>query len=270
MDLVLKFFDRWLLTPYVYPAWFEENDWRRQSLSLFFITMTSGPILYFALAGFSYFFVFDHRLMKHKLFLPNQVKKEIYSSLRSMPGLILLSMPFLMLQVRHCTKLYTGINGWRGWVALPVSVAWFVIFTDCLIYWIHFYLHHPRVYKHLHKEHHLWKVPTPFASYAFNPVDAFLQASPYYIYTLLFPMHKVLFLVFFLLVNVWTVSIHDGNYKVPHLLEPFVNGSAHHSDHHLYYSYNYGQYLTLWDKLCNTYRQPSVGDMNQDDGNKTG
>lgn len=257
MDLVLEFFDRYLLTPYVYPAWVKENDWRRQTLSIYMIVLISGIFVYFLVSGFSYYFVFDHRLMKHRLFLPNQVKLEILYSLKSLPFQVLFATPFYMLQIRNWTKLYTGIEGLKGWLALPVSVVGFLLFTDCLIYWLHRYLHHPRVYKYIHKDHHLWKVPTPFASFAFHPFDAFLQSCPYYLYTMIFPLHKGLFLLFYIFVLIWTVSIHDGDYRIPNSLEPFVNGSAHHTDHHLFYNYNYGQYFTLWDKVCSTYKTPS-------------
>lgn len=27
--------------------------------------------------------------------------------------------------------------------------------------------------------------------------------------------------------------------------------------HHLYFNYNYGQFTTLWDRLCGSYRQPN-------------
>merc|ERR1711871_1692136 len=64
-------------------------------------------------------------------------------------------------------------------------------------------------------------------------------------------------LTLFILVNVWTISIHDAHYAVPSALKHIVNGSAHHTDHHLYYSYNYGQYFTLWDYVGGSYRNPS-------------
>lgn len=133
----------------------------------------------------------------------------------------------------------------------------FILFTDCLIYWIHRGLHIPWVYRRLHKPHHLWKVPTPFASHAFHPLDGFLQGLPYHIYVFLFPMNQYLFLVMFIFVNFWSVSIHDGNFKVPQILKPVVNGAAHHTDHHLYYNYNYGQFFTLWDRIGGSFRSPS-------------
>ena len=70
-------------------------------------------------------------------------------------------------------------------------------------------------------------------------------------------MHKFNYLLLYVFVNIWTVSIHDGDYRVPMILQPFINGSAHHMDHHLFYNYNYGQYFTLWDRLGNSFKYPS-------------
>ena len=101
------------------------------------------------------------------------------------------------------------------------------------------------------------QVPTPFASHAFHPIDGFLQSVPYHLYVFLFPMHKFTYLMLYIAVNIWTVSIHDGDYRVPDALQPIINGSAHHMDHHLFYNYNYGQYLTLWDRIGGSFKSPS-------------
>nr|KAF6404046.1 sterol-C5-desaturase [Molossus molossus] len=110
---------------------------------------------------------------------------------------------------------------------------------------------------HVHKPHHVWKVPTPFASHAFHPVDGFLQSLPYHIYPFVFPLHKVVYLGLYILVNIWTISIHDGDFRVPRILRPFINGSAHHTDHHMFFDYNYGQYFTLWDRIGGSFKNPS-------------
>lgn len=119
------------------------------------------------------------------------------------------------------------------------------------------WLHIPFIYKRIHKPHHRWLVPSPFASHAFHPIDGFAQSSPYHVFAFLFPIHKLLYLGLFLFVNFWTISIHDGEYHVPRLLEPFVNGSAHHMDHHLYFTCNYGQFFTLWDRIGGSFQYPT-------------
>lgn len=89
-------------------------------------------------------------------------------------------------------------------------------------------------------------------------MDGFLQGFPYHLYPFLFPLHKVLYLALYVFVNIWTISIHDGNYRVPAALTSVINGAAHHTDHHLFFEYNYGQYFTLWDRLGGSYRHPSA------------
>ncbi|XP_051959741.1 lathosterol oxidase-like [Xyrauchen texanus] len=69
---------------------------------------------------------------------------------------------------------------------------------------------------------------------------------------------EVLYLALYVFVNIWTVSIHDGDYRIPSLFENVINGSAHHTDHHLFFDHNYGQYFTLWDRLGSSYRYPSA------------
>lgn len=39
--------------------------------------------------------------------------------------------------------------------------------------------HHPSIYKFVHKPHHKWIVPTPYAALAFHPVDGYAQSLPY-------------------------------------------------------------------------------------------
>ena len=197
--------------------------------------------------------------MKHPLILKNQVRLEICYASKSIPIMAIFTVPLFMLELYGYSRLYMNTSfraAELGFIAL--SAFSFLMFTDGAIYWIHRFLHHKHVYKYIHKPHHWWKVPTPFASHAFHPVDGFLQSVPYHIYPFIFPLHKVLYLVLFIFVNVWTVSIHDGDYRVPSLLKPFINGSAHHTDHHLYYKYNYGQFFTLWDRIGGSFRYPSA------------
>ena len=258
MDLVLDFLDSTFLTAYVYPSSLPEDNILRQALTLTGLFCFGGMLMYLSIACLSYYILFDHTLKEHPLYLKNQVRLEITYACKSIPFMSLLTVPIMLAEVRGYSRLYMGIEGMRGWAFIGLTIIAFLMFTDCLIYWIHRFLHSPFLYKNVHKGHHKWKVPTPFASHAFHPVDGWLQSLPYHIYPFFFPLHKVLYLVLFVFVNVWTISIHDGDYRVPQLLKPFVNGSAHHTDHHLYYLYNYGQFFTLWDRIGGSFRYPSA------------
>uniref|UniRef100_A0AAY5EJ86 Fatty acid hydroxylase domain-containing protein n=1 Tax=Electrophorus electricus TaxID=8005 RepID=A0AAY5EJ86_ELEEL len=254
MDLVLNVSDYYVFTPYVYPSSWPEDEPLRQIIGLLVVTNFSAALLYLGLAALSYYFIFDHNLMKHPQFL--EVRTILFTSILSN------SIPTVALffaEVRGYSKLYDNVSeSPLGWPGLVFSMLSFLFFTDMCIYWIHRFLHHKLIYKRFHKPHHIWKIPTPFASHAFHPVDGFLQGLPYHIYPFLFPLHKILYLVLYVFVNIWTISIHDGDYRVPGLLEQIINGAAHHTDHHLFFDFNYGQYFTLWDRIGGSYRHPAA------------
>lgn len=259
MDIVLQYADSRVLTPYVYPAWWAEDDPVRQTLSLLLVTNLGGVAIYLIFATLSYYLVFDHKLMSHPQFLENQVRKEIKYAVQSMPWISIPTVALFLLEVRGYSRLYDSLdNSAFGLLGVLFSMMSFLFFTDMVIYWIHRILHHKSIYKTLHKPHHKWKVPTPFASHAFHPIDGFMQSLPYHIYPFLFPLHKGVYLGLYIFVNIWTVSIHDGDYRVPQILRNVINGSAHHTDHHLYFECNYGQYFTLWDRLGGSYKHPSA------------
>lgn len=259
MDLVLNVADDYVLTPYVYPMSWPEDGALRQIISLLVLTNLGATVLYLGLGVFSYYLIFDHKLMKHPQFLENQVWREIKYAMTSLPCISIPTVALFFFEVRGYSKLYDNVSDTpMGWPGIFFSMMSFLLFTDMCIYWTHRFLHHKRIYKHFHKPHHVWKIPSPFASHAFHPVDGFLQGLPYHIYPFLFPLHKVLYLGLYVFVNIWTISIHDGDYRVPGPLIKAINGAAHHTDHHLFFDYNYGQYFTLWDRLGGSYRYPSA------------
>lgn len=239
---------------YTFGSFLSRSNLIRESVSIFVITAIFGWLLYFIVATFSYYFVFDKTIFNHPRYLKNQVSLEIWRATTAIPVMVLLTVPFFIAELNGFSKLYLPVNEETGgWKAIMWQVPKFILFTDCGIYFIHRWLHWPAVYKKLHKPHHKWIVCTPFASHAFHPVDGWFQSLPYHLYPLLFPLHKVSYLALFTFVNFWTVMIHDGQYMSN---DPVVNGTACHTVHHLYFNYNYGQFTTLWDRLGASYRRP--------------
>ena len=98
----------------------------------------------------------------------------------------------------------------------------------------------PRIPAKAHTDVRL-TVPTPFASHAFHPLDGYAQSVPYHLFIYLFPLHRKLYLGLFIFVNFWTILIHDSDMITGHPLEKVINGPAHHTLHHIYFTVNYGQ-----------------------------
>lgn len=259
MDVVVPWVDENILEPSVYKfldtPYLERGSMTRDALAVWFITSGGGAIMYFVFATLSYLLIYDKSQEQDKRFLKHQKLKEIGVALSSIPIMGVISLPFFVGEVWGYSRLYHNVDDW-GVPFLLFSIVSFLLFTDCLIYWIHRGLHYRWFYSYLHKPHHWWKVPTPYASHAFHPIDGFLQSFPYHVYVYLFPLHKWTFIALFIAVNFWTISIHDGDYRVPPLLAKIVNGAAHHTVHHLEFNYNYGQFFTLWDIIGGSYRKP--------------
>ncbi|ODV92483.1 hypothetical protein CANCADRAFT_30630 [Tortispora caseinolytica NRRL Y-17796] len=225
----------------------------REFISLFLIVWIFGFVLYSSVATCSYFLLFDKDTFNHPRFLKNQVRKEITVAMGAMPIMSLLTVPWMLAEIHGYSNLYWGLpkNGWKG---LLLEYPAFIMFTDFGVYLIHRGLHHKSVYKTLHKPHHKWIMPTPFASHAFHPLDGYFQSLPYHIYPFLFPLNKLSYLFLFSFVNLWSVTIHDGEFLAAGVI---INGAANHTIHHLYFNYNYGQFTTLWDRIGGSYRQPT-------------
>lgn len=179
---------------------------------------------------------------------------EIAQAAVALPFMALLTAPCFAAEVRGYAKLYDAPSdapfSAYNWLQFP----FFILFTDFFIYWIHRGLHHPMVYKKLHKPHHKWIMPTPYASHAFHPLDGFAQSIPYHVFPFIFPLQKFAYIALFGFINIWTILIHDGEYIAN---SPIINGAACHSAHHIFFRVNFGQFTTLWDRVGGTYRQPS-------------
>ncbi|KAJ3502712.1 hypothetical protein NM208_g16666 [Fusarium decemcellulare] len=228
-------------------AWDRDNP-LRQALTLIF-----GLAVYFIVATLSYIFIFDKRTFNHPRFIKNQVRLEMIQANKAMPVMALITAPLFLLEVRGYGKLYDtteeGPGIWYDFCQFPL----FLLFTDFCIYWAHRWLHLPMVYKYLHKPHHKWIMPTPFASHAFHPLDGFTQSLPYHIFPFIFPLQKMAYVALFVFVNLWSVMIHDGEYLTNN---PVINGAACHSLHHSRFEVNYGQFFTAFDRMGGTYRMP--------------
>lgn len=238
-----------------------QHDFIRVFVLYWIILVIGGALLYFLASGLSYYVIFKlfpNQLLDEddKKVKPDQIKMEIITSLRGIPTVSALTAVMYMIHWAGYGRLYSSISDY-GWFYLISSLVGFLLFTDCLIFFIHYALHWKPLYDRFHVTHHSFKYPTPFAAIAFDPYDGFAQSFPYHLYTLLFPFWNWAYLGMFVFVQVWTISIHDRVSFAP--LDGIINGSAHHRGHHYYYRFNYGQYTTIWDRLMGTHREWNGG-----------
>ncbi|CDF39221.1 unnamed protein product [Chondrus crispus] len=239
----------------VYPCEGPMTLLRRICITWLFLYLGS-LVVYFLFATLDY--LIYHKLLARQI-LPDgydktvEIRREIYMSVTSLAIMAGLSVPGEILVHLGYSKVYTD-PAEHGYVYLCMSPILFIAFSDCLIYFLHRGLHHPRLYKHIHKPHHSFINTTPFAAFAFHPLDGYTQGMPYQIFVFLFPFHSAAHLISLIFVSMWTINIHDrATFGIPG-----VNGAAHHTIHHTTFKSNYGQYFTLWDKICGTFKDPRL------------
>jgi Delta7-sterol 5-desaturase len=218
-------------------------------------------ILSLRFPGLDYFYFFYLKREKYfPKFVPDWVmqRKEIKWTMYSIGGNAFFHAACHMMIHHGWTRVYFNFSD-HSLAHMILSVVGLFFFTEFGVYWAHRSLHEVKwMYVHLHKPHHLFLLPTPFASLAFHPVDSFLQFFPYHVYLFLVPMHAAIYLLALGAIMLWAVAIHDRLTYVP---DGLVLSTGYHTVHHYRNhgsgkGYNYGQYTVMFDWLFGTLKKP--------------
>lgn len=226
-------------------------------LNVFLSLLIGGAISYFSVSGLSYwyFFVFRHdKYHPSYKAKPEEIRAQIKWGVYGTIGNAILTAPFHWGIAHGYSQAY--------WNPLELGIPWliasfliYLAFTETWIYWAHRALHTKWMYKYLHKPHHKWRATTSWASMAFHPLDSFLQAVPHHLAVFLLPVNGYIYMAMLVFVMLWSVIIHD---RVSIVKWSVINYTGHHTLHHWFFTCNYGQFFTFWDKAMGTWRDPEA------------
>jgi len=156
------------------------------------------------------------------------------------------------------TTFYTRIDQ-HGWVYFFLAFPLMFIIHDTYFYWMHRLMHHKKIFRLFHLVHHQSINPSPWAAYAFHPLEAVIEVGIYPLFLFTLPIHYLHFFIFFLLSLIYNVYGHLGFELYPkgfsnNRVGKWINTSVNHNQHHQYFKGNYGLYFLFWDRMMGTIR----------------
>jgi Delta7-sterol 5-desaturase len=171
------------------------------------------------------------------------------------------------------TLMYNDISDY-GIPYFIISVFMMLLLHDTYFYWTHRLMHHKKVFPIFHKVHHLSNNPSPWAAFAFHPLEAVIEGGIILLIVFVIPVHLSAVLIFLIAMTVMNVIGHLGFEIYPknflkHSLGKLNNTATHHNMHHRLVNCNYGLYFNWWDKWMGTNHKDYKNEFEAVVGNKT-
>src|SRR5688572_3692094 len=181
----------------------------------------------------------------------HQIKREIkWAFLSSIVFTVLCTISLLLYQY-NLTAIYTQVDEYSA-IYFVLSPVLILGLYETYYYWLHRWMHTPRIFKIVHKVHHESLKPTVFTAFSFHPLEAFLQFLFFLLIIIIIPIHFTRLGFAFAILTACAV-ISDGGFEIysAGITKHFI-GATHHCRHHRDFRKNFGLTFTWWDKLMNT------------------
>ncbi len=220
---------------------------------------------YFLVAGL--FFLFYYVIFRQRWVLkkiqPKFPKRkdylrEIIYSLISMGIFALIAWLVIRTPFSQFTLRYESIETY-GWTYWGFSIILMILLHDTYFYWTHRAIHHPKIFRKIHAIHHKSQNPSPWAAFAFHPIEGIITAAVIVPISLFIPFHTSSLIIFLFFMIVYNAYGHLGYELYPKnfpetIIGKWINTSISHNQHHEKFNGNYGLYFLFWDRWMGTLR----------------
>jgi lathosterol oxidase len=214
-------------------------------------SLISNAFLYLFSIGF-YLFV-DKTCRKNKIQTTDHpfLKSDLYLS-------------FLTL-ILNSVVMLIGVFLWKlGWITLDesktvllllIEIIAIILVMDLLMYVFHYLVHHPFIYKILHKKHHEHTSTNFLSLFVLHPFET-LGFGLMMIFVFMWYDFSIFSITIYLFINlIWGTVGHLNREFFPKWTEQLYLGSTKfHNQHHLNEQKNFGFYTVIWDRMFGTYK----------------
>jgi lathosterol oxidase len=187
----------------------------------------------------------------------DQIKREVLLSLSTVAIFSVGATILFELYKPGHTAIYTNFHDYPLWY-LPVSLVLCALAHDTYFYWTHRFMHWQPVFKYFHVGHHKSIAPTPWAIFAFQPLEAITQFIGIMAIVIFMPLHPLVILGFLWWDTIVNTAGHTGYEVVPKVVSrrpvmKLFNTVTHHDHHHTNMKVNFGSFFNMWDRLMGTF-----------------
>jgi Delta7-sterol 5-desaturase len=229
----------------------------------FFVLLLIINARYFFVSGVFYGLFYFWRADKwttrkigKKKYSRKQFRREISWSVINSVSFAITGTIILWLWQQGYTRIYDDPFKYTLlWI--PASLAISLLIDETYYYWIHRLMHHPVIFKKIHRIHHQSNITSPWTASAFHPLEGLLLAVVLPVTLMIVPMHPVAILTQLTVMTISSVinhldiEVYPANFN-RHKIGRWLIGATHHSLHHKQFKYNFGLYFTFWDKWKKT------------------
>lgn len=215
-------------------------------------------LVYFVIASVAYRFLWEDQTgrFRHKMIQPDNRRRanpfrELCLSVASLAMLAAMLGGVRVLTDLGWTRVYDHI-GERSFGYFVLSVAVIAVVHDTYYYFAHRAMHSRLLFRHVHRIHHEFTNPTPFASYAFHPFEAVIELAVIGALLLVMPIHLWAVGVYYVIFTALNVVSHLGFELYPAWVSRWFITSAHHNLHHTRFIGHYMLLFNIWDRALGT------------------
>jgi sterol desaturase/sphingolipid hydroxylase (fatty acid hydroxylase superfamily) len=233
-----------------------ELAWRCPPWEVAAVAGLGFAAIYFGLGGLSVWLTRDllpargiGRVIDPRPLAKHQVRSEVQASLVSIGIFGLYGALTLWLDARGLVHIVWRFAPLRG----LLDVLFMVLWNELHFYACHRLLHTRWLFRHVHRVHHRSVVPTPWATYAFHPIEAILLGSVM-ITALLVHDLSILAVLLYPLVSLAMNCLGHLNYALweDRPLGRLLAASVRHSQHHHKVKGNFGFLIPQLDAVLAT------------------
>ncbi|MEO8113920.1 MAG: sterol desaturase family protein [Phenylobacterium sp.] len=187
---------------------------------------------------------------------PRQLGLEFLFSVRSVAIFSTVGVGITFLDRAGLYPLSAPAAAW-GPVWFWTSLALMIIGQDAYIYWVHRWMHRPKVFRTFHRRHHRSHNPSPFTAYSFDLGEALLMVAFVALWPLIVPTPWEVIPLFMFHQIFRNTLLHSGYELTPARADgrpmfDWLTTTTHHDLHHGQAGWNYAPWFTWWDRWLGT------------------